>query len=77
MHHHIYEELLDVGDVRLHAGEGVLVAQLHRRQQQAEVGQHAHAVLVVVSGDDGHAFVLPLEQQVARHPVLFDLERAE
>lgn len=28
VHHHVYGELLDVGAVRLHAGEGALVAQL-------------------------------------------------
>lgn len=77
VHHHVYVELLDVGAVRLHAGEGVLVAQLHRRQQQAEVGQQAHAVLVVgVGGADGHVPALQLEQ-VNRRPVLCDLEGAE
>lgn len=76
VHHHVDVELLDVGDVRLHAGEGVLVAQLDRRQQQAEVVQQAHAVLVVVGGADRHVLAPQLEQQVARHAVLFDLEGA-
>lgn len=74
VHHHTYGELLDVGAVRLHAGEGALVAQLGGRQEQAEVVRHAHAVLVVVGGADAHVLVPPLDQQVSRESVLFDLE---
>lgn len=63
--HHINWVFWDVCTSHHHAGESSLVSELGLSKQQAGVFSHAHAALVVVSGDDCNILVELPDQKVS------------